>query len=66
MSPRTRMWIQLGGAAFFVLLALAEATGLKSPTFGANWGVYVFTACCAAMLFEAWRSWRKTRDGQKA
>lgn len=64
MTPRTRMWIQLGGAAFFVALAVAELTGLKSPTFGLGWGPYIFAACCAVMLFEAWRSWRKC-DGTK-
>lgn len=53
------MWIQIGGAAVLALLAIAEAAGLKAPTFGSAWGPWVLAGACAVMLFEAWRTRRK-------
>lgn len=59
MDLRSRMWIQVGGAAVLALLAAAELTGLKDPTFDAAWGPWVLAGGSAVMLFEAWRTRRK-------
>ena len=61
MDLRARMWIQLAGAVVFAAIALAEMTGVKSPTFGAVWGQWVLVGACAVMLFEVWRTRRKIR-----
>lgn len=55
------MWVQIVGSAFFVAIALAEATGLKSPTFRIEWGWIIFALAAGAMGFEAWRTWRKAQ-----
>ena len=55
------MWIQIVGALFFIAVALAEATGLKGPTFGIQFGWVIFILASATMGFEAWRTWRKTK-----
>ena len=57
----TKMWVQIVGSMFFVAIALAEATGLKSPTFRIELGWVVFALAAAAMGFEAWRTWRKAQ-----
>jgi hypothetical protein len=59
MDLRTRMWIQIGGAALLALLGAAELTGLKDPTFDAAWGPWVLVGGATVMLFEAWRTRRK-------
>ncbi len=59
------MWIQLAGALVFAGLAIADATGLRASVFGAKWGPYILAFGCAAMLFEAWRTWRKLGKDNK-
>ncbi len=55
------MWIQIVGSLFFVVIAAAEAAGLKDPTFGIPMGWIIFALAAATMGFEAWRTWRKTQ-----
>ncbi len=55
------MWIQIVGSLFFVAIAVAEASGLKDPTFGISMGWIIFALAAATMGFEAWRTWRKTQ-----
>lgn len=62
MSGTTKFWIQIAGAAFFVGIALAEALGLKDPTFTIPMGWIVFALAAATMGFEAWRTRRKMRS----
>jgi hypothetical protein len=61
MGPRGKMWIQLVGAMFFVLITIGEATGLLRPSFGIQMGWIIYALAAATMLFEAWRSWRKMK-----
>lgn len=61
MNPETRILIQLAGAGFFLGVTIAEATGLKAPTFGPAWGWMIYAACCLTLVFEAWRTWRKSQ-----
>ncbi len=61
MSLNAKMWIQAIGALFFVAIAGAEITGLKSPTFSIPMGWIIFALAAATMGFEAWRTWRKTK-----
>jgi biotin transporter BioY len=67
LSAETRFWIQLAAAAFFVVITVAEMTGLKAPTFGFQMGWIILALAAATMGFEAWRTRRKmnkeTTDG---
>jgi len=59
---RGKMWIQLVGASFFVIIAVGEASGLLSPSFGMQMGWIIYALAAATMIFEAWRSWRKMKQ----
>ncbi len=61
MSLNAKMWIQIVGALFFVAIAVSEAAGLKSPTFGIQMGWIIFALAAATMGFKAWQTWRKAR-----
>ncbi|MFQ5626116.1 MAG: DUF202 domain-containing protein [Methyloligellaceae bacterium] len=56
------MWIQIGGALFFAAIAIAEASGFKSPTFGLPMGWIIFALAAATMAFETWRTCRKMKQ----
>jgi uncharacterized membrane protein AbrB (regulator of aidB expression) len=58
---RTKMWTQIVGASFFVIITIGEATGLLSPSFGIPMGWIIYAFAAAVMVFEAWRSWRKMK-----
>ena len=55
------MWVQIGAVVFFACIAIAEVTNLKSPTFSIQMGWIIFALAAAAMVFEAWRTWRKMK-----
>jgi NADH:ubiquinone oxidoreductase subunit 6 (subunit J) len=56
------MWIQIVAALFLAGAAIAEASGLKSPTFDFSTGWLIFVLAGAVMAFEAWRTWRRTKS----
>jgi len=58
---RTRMWVQIAGAMFFVVIAIGEASGLLKPSFGMPVGWIIYALAAAYMAFEAWRIWRKKK-----
>ena len=61
LGPRGKMWIQLVGAMFFIVITIGEATGVLRPSFGFQMGWIIYAFAGATMLFEAWRSWRKVK-----
>ena len=61
LSINGKMWIQLVGAMFFIVITVGEATGLLRPSFGIQMGWIIYAFAAATMLFEAWRSWRKMK-----
>lgn len=61
MGENAKFWIQVAGALFFVGIALSEALGLKSRTFGFDMGWIIFALAAATMAFEAWRTRRKMK-----
>ena len=56
---RTRMWTQIVGAMFFVVITIGEASGLLRPSFGIPMGWLIYALAAAVMVFLAWRTWRK-------
>lgn len=59
MRARTKMWIQLAGAAVLACIALAQATGVMRPALEGPLWLLVLALASVYMLFEAWRTWRK-------
>ncbi len=62
---RTRMWVQIVGALFFVVITIGEASGLLRPSFGMPMGWIIYALAAAAMVFEAWRTRRKMNEETK-
>ncbi len=65
MSMRGKMWIQIVGAMFFVVITVGEGSGLLRPSFGMPMGWLIYALAAAVMLFEAWRTWRKMKAETK-
>jgi hypothetical protein len=56
---KVKMWTQLVGAFFFVVITTGEATGLLRQSFGIQMGWIIYAFAAAVMIFEAWRTWKK-------
>ena len=63
VNTNTRFWVQIVGAVFMALLALAQGTGLMTPAIDSPAWIAVLVGAALYMLFEAWRTRRSMSNG---
>jgi len=61
----TKFWVQVAGALLMAGLAVAQGTRVMQPTYDSPYWITLLAAAALYMVFEAWRTKRKTVTNEK-